>query len=1195
MDETVLASPAPIPPAVDQQETVVGSDWTLAAPQAESVDPRAPLRPGSVLGGRYEILKVLGQGGMGAVYKARDRELDRLVALKVVRPDLAENPEILRRFKQELILARQITHRNVIRIFDLGVADGRRFITMQFVEGRDLYNILSERGKLPPEEVVGIMRQVLEGLAIAHNEGVIHRDLKPQNIMIDAQNRAYIMDFGIARSNEMSGMTRTGMMMGTPDYMSPEQARGERADERSDIFTLGIIFYEMLTGMLPFAAETVVRALVKRTQETAQPVHLHDPTIPKYLSDLVAKCLQTSPDLRFQTAAEILRVLDPGSTQAAALDSARAPQSGELTPGSDFGPRYRAEAVLGEGGMGKVYKAYDKELNRMVALKLVRSDLASDPISMERLKQELLLASSVSHKNILRIHDLGEANGIKFISMAFVDGEDLHRLIARCGKLPPERAVQLACQMCRALDAAHAEGVIHRDLKPQNILLDSDGIPYISDFGLAKTQAAGAASATRAGEIAGTPRYMSPEQAEGVHVDHRTDLYSFGLILYEMVTGDIPFASDTVVQTIFQRVTQAPRSPKLLNPDLPDWLSSVILRCLEKEPEARYQDAKSILADLEASRPAVSIPAPAAEPVLTVRKPGRKLIALGFAAVILLGIFAVPKSRNVVLGRFSRSAASGASDPARARYVAVLPIRVLSEEESLGYAAEGIVESISARLMQLKDVHLASPSAAARMNPKDPPVEIARSLGVKLLVQGTLQGSGDHIQAILSLDDPASGKRLWSEEFNGLKQDLLTIEDQIYNRLIAAMDVRLSNEEMARAASRMTENIDAYNLYLKGRNLLRGQRDEKTLKASLDFFDQASAKDPGFALAYTGVADASLYLYDLTKNNMWTVRALGAANRAQSLNDSLPEVHFALGSVYTATGKTAQAVAELKRALELAPNADEGYRRLGRAFLNTGRKDEALDALRKGVEANPYYWQNHNLLGAAYFQFGMNDEALRVFLKVTELEPKRSTGWLNVGSIYHRLGRWDDAIPAFQTALQLDPSANNYSNLGTAYFYQGKFEQSRDAFEKAAGINPNQAVLAGNLADTYRWLGEKERAGAAYERAIGLALKALQVNPRDARMLGLLAGCYAKKGDASRASEFIRRARAIDAVDVDLIYKQAVVDALAGRTKEAVQNLRSAVEKGYPPSQVAQDPEFRDLKGQAEFQQIVKQPATKKG
>src|SRR5579859_5328195 len=281
----------------------------IAIPPVGST-PASSLGPGSVIGARYEIIQLLGEGGMGAVYKAHDRELERDVALKLIRAELARNPEILARFKQELILARQVTHRNVIRIFDVGQADGFKFITMEYLEGRDLRAVLREKGKLAPEEAAKIIVQICRALEAAHSEGVIHRDLKPQNIMMDANGRAYVMDFGIARSAYLPGMTQTGALVGTPEYMSPEQAKGEKLDERSDLFSLGVILYELLTGRSPYYSETPLATLWKRIQEKAPPLTDVDPTIPKSLSDIVAKALEIEPENRFANAGEFAQQLE---------------------------------------------------------------------------------------------------------------------------------------------------------------------------------------------------------------------------------------------------------------------------------------------------------------------------------------------------------------------------------------------------------------------------------------------------------------------------------------------------------------------------------------------------------------------------------------------------------------------------------------------------------------------------------------------------------------------------------------------------------------------------------------------------------------------------------------------------------------------------------------------------------------------
>jgi len=857
----------------------------------------------------------------------------------------------------------------------------------------------------------------------------------------------------------------------------------------------------------------------------------------------------------------------------------------------DFGPRYRIERMLGQGGMGAVYKAYDKELDRTVALKLVRPGLAVDPNTTQRFKQELLLASKITHRNVLRIHDLGDANGVKFISMAYIDGTDLHGLLQKEGKLTVERTVRIARQMCAALDAAHQEGVVHRDFKPQNILLDANENVYVSDFGLAKSLEA-ESSMTRSGEFLGTPRYMAPEQVQGGKIDARADIYALGLILYEMVTGDVPFHADSAIQLMFKRVHEAPASPKTINPDLPDWIERVIMKCIQKDQELRYAGASEVLGDLEKATAPPPLPAPA--PVVTPPPPEvkvstsrRKLIAAVLAALLVV-------SGIVGYGVLRRRATPAQETAAATNFLAVLPFEVRGDEKSLGYVAGGLDEALNAKLFPLKSLHTASPEAVAKLKKGATVAEIANSLGVNLVAQGQVQGNGDKLRIIMTLDDAKSGKRIWTQEFSGVEGDLLTLEDEIYSKLIAAINLKPSSDELARTTAHPTEKADAYELYLRGRNSMHGQVDAKAVQQAIDLFQQAIAKDPNFALAYTGIADASLRMYRNTKEASWAEKAVGAALQADQFGDQLPEVHFALGSAYTATGKTAEAIAELKRAQYLSPNSDEAYRRLGDAYRAAGQKQDAVEAYKKAAEVNPYYWSNFNALGGAYLRYGDYDNALKAYQQVARLAPNNGLGYSNIGNVYYAQEKWDDAATYFQKSIEVEPSYLGYTNLGTVYFYRQRYEDAAKMFEKAVELNPDQAIAVGNLGDSYRAAGQKDKADAAYSRAIALIQKDLQVNPKDAEGMGNLALYYAKKGDSSSALRYIRNARSLAPDQVSLVYVEATVDALTGRSAEALAQLKSALEKGYPIAEVKNDVDLISLRPMPQYQALIDQYAAKK-
>ncbi len=905
-------------------------------------------------------------------------------------------------------------------------------------------------------------------------------------------------------------------------------------------------------------------------EETLAPVRSHSSAKPNLSEELATVALVTPPGAR-PSAPSSAQDEDNFATAAAA-------------PEVQFGSRYRVICKLGEGGMGTVYKAYDRDLNRVVALKIVRPSLTTNPEAVERFKQELLLASKISHKNILRIHDLGDHGGTKFISMAYVEGQDLYHILKQEGRLPVDRAVRIACQLCSALDAAEAESVVHRDLKPQNILCDQAGNVYVSDFGLAKSLESDL-GITRTAQFLGTPRYMSPEQAEAKPVDHRSDIYALGLILYEMVTGDVPFHADSPLQLVYQRIQQKPKSPKLLVPELPDYLSRIILKCLETNPADRYQHAREVLNDLEAE----NAPPPPRSVQITLPLLSRRgwLVMSGVIVAMILAGVSIPRVRQFVLRRGTGS--PGASIPSlrQGRYVAVLPFTTIGgDQSSPSYVSDGLVEALSAKLFQLHDIHTTSALASQTVRPGDSLEKMARQLGVNLVISGTVQGTGQKIRVIASLDDVADGRRLWTQEFSGMRDDLLTLEDEIYAKLVDALALKPSRDEMARSSTHPTENVEAYDLYLRGRNAMRGQLIVSNVETAIDYYQRAIKEDPGFALAYTGLADASLRMYREKKDSVWADKALAASQQAQRLDDTPAEVHFTLGTVYSATGKSAEAIAELRRALELAPKSDDGYRRLADAYRAAGRQEEAIRAYRTAIELSPYYWFNWNALGSAYFHFGDNQKALESFQHVALLEPDNAAAYRNIGAVYFQENKWDDCISAFQKSLALEQHQVAYSNLGTVYFYLKRYDDAVKMFEKAVELSPNYELGMGNLADAYRWSGRTQEAMATYDKAIALAYKELQVNPRAATTMQHLAQYYAKKGDSADALEFIKRSQSIDPADSSALYTQAVVYSLADRQDEALKVLSAALQKGYSFQEVKNDPELTKLRSRPEFSEL---------
>jgi eukaryotic-like serine/threonine-protein kinase len=866
-----------------------------------------------------------------------------------------------------------------------------------------------------------------------------------------------------------------------------------------------------------------------------------------------------------------------------------------LQAGAVFAGRYEILGVLGQGGMGAVYRARDRELDRVIALKVIRPELATDSGILQRFKQELILARNITHKNVVRIYDLGEADGIRFITMEYVDGEDLRSLLRRHGKFSSPEATGIIEQICRALDAAHAEGVIHRDLKPQNIMRDKHGRMVVMDFGLARSL--GETGLTQTGAIVGTLEYMSPEQALGTQVDQRSDIFSVGLIFFELLTGKAPYEADTAIASLMKRTREDARPVSDVDRSVPQSLSAIVSRCLEREPANRYHSVVELLQQLTTWEANPNISAEAlskmiSHPVVHSSRfnmdlPGsRGMWIAGAALVVVLSAF-VGRTLLVQSGLQTESVARSIPPLSKGKYVAVLPLKRVGDEKTLGYVADGIEESLATKLFQLKELHLTSGDAVEKVAAQDLPVEkLARQLGVNLIVQGMVQGNSDRLRVTLSLDDATKG-RLWSQEFSGIPRDLLALEDQIYGNLVSALALKPSNEELARGGSHPTENVRAYDLYLQGRNVLRNAHREDEIKRAADLFEQAIGKDSNFALAYAGLADASDRMYGESRESLWAQKATLAAEQAGRLSSGLPEVHFALGSVYSTTGKNAQAITELKRALELAPNSDEAYRRLGDAYIANGQADGAIAAYQHAVSSNPYFWWNHNSLGKAYLELGDTAKAMETFQKVVELAADDPIGYENIGAVYFRQGKWLEAIPHFQKALSLAPDAVTYSNLGTCFFFLRRYDESVTMFQKATEMAPNNEGILGNLGDAYRWSGHSDQAVQAYDKAITLAFEQLQVNPRSFNIMGDLALYYAKKGDATNALRYIQRARSISPGDLQLMYSEVQVKALIGKPEDALKALRTALQKGYAAQEAWNDPELAKLQALPEFSEMV--------
>jgi serine/threonine protein kinase len=589
----------------------------------------------------YEMLELVGRGGMGAVYRARHVLLQEERAVKVVSRRPADDREFTQRFIREARVLSRLRDEHLVRLYEFWEDKGQLFMALEFLRGESVAQRLKARRRFTVAEAAAIARDAARGLRAAHEQSVVHRDISPDNLQLvrgpDGE-RVKVMDFGIAKALEETGAELTAnLFLGKLEYASPEQCgygleRGESIDWRSDIYSLGVTIFKMVTGSLPFNADTPHGYLFKHAAEAPPPPSAIAPDagIPADLDRLVLKALAKRRVDRQQSMGELIGELEallaagtevppptlatpppeptqrPAGTGASDSTGTGTGKTGALTVGESFARRYVIQSQLGAGGMGVVYRALDTILDEPVALKVISERLVGGQEAVERLKREVVLARRVSHPNVCRIFDIGESeSGTPYVSMEFVDGSPLRDLIAQPGPFDLAEGVRVVRQVLDALSAAHRVNVIHRDLKPDNVMIAADGRAVIMDFGLSLSE--DSRRVTRAGSVIGTPHYMAPEQIRGQGVDPRTDLYAIGVILFRMFTGRLPFAG-SIIEVLRGHLETPPPRPSELNPALPPLLETIVLTALEKDPARRFASAEDFLQALDAFEPSPGRP-----------------------------------------------------------------------------------------------------------------------------------------------------------------------------------------------------------------------------------------------------------------------------------------------------------------------------------------------------------------------------------------------------------------------------------------------------------------------------------------------------------------------------------------------------------------------------------------------------------
>jgi tetratricopeptide (TPR) repeat protein len=867
-----------------------------------------------------------------------------------------------------------------------------------------------------------------------------------------------------------------------------------------------------------------------------------------------------------------------------------APEGTTLKSGTMLGS-YEIVEILGAGGMGEVYKAHDTKLKRDVAIKVLPAAFVNDPDRLSRFQREARMLASLNHPNIATIHGFEvpeQSGGTHYLVMELVPGQTLAERLS-AGGLGIEQALEVAGQIAGALDAAHEKGVIHRDLKPANVKVTPEGRVKVLDFGLAKAFAKDggqdfskvptlSSMDSEEGKIVGTPSYMSPEQAQGKPVDKRTDIWSFGCLLYELLTGQRAFRGENATETLAKILEREP-DWQALPPATPAKIRELLLLCLQKDPQRRLHDIREAKIEIAGAQRGGSAPGVAGHRV--------RILATTLLAVVVLGtgVAAIPSIR----ARIHTWLGEGAIP--QEKQLAVLPFQVVGGDASAKAFSDGLTETLTTKLTQLtvEPTLQVIPAPEIRARGTSTIDDARKEFGATLVMEGNLQRSGDRVRINIAMVDARTHRQVRAESLTIAASDPFAVQDQVVNAAIEMLALEVQPGEREALQTHGTEVASAYDFYLQGLGYLQNYDKMENIESAVKVFDTALQLDPQYALAYAGRGEAYWKMYESSKDANWIESSRRDCGGAIKLDRSLLAGHVCLGRLYKGTGRYQDAVAEFERAIETEPTDDDAYRELAEAYQQLGKSDQAEATYRRAIELRPHYWAGYNWLGVFYYHRARYADAAEMFEKASALAPDNARALYNLGASYVGEGRYADAIAVLKRSITIRPSGTGFTDLGNAYFYLRRYDEATRAYEQAVNLDQANVLLWWNLGDGYYWTpGKHAQAVEAYQRAISLARGNLRVNPKDSYALGIMAICDAMLGEKRSALESLRKGLDLTPADPEMLFKAALLYNHFGDAPQALIWLGKALAKGFSPTTVRDTPDFDQLHADPQFQELLR-------